>query len=515
MVDDLRAALGLVEGEHAARLARLLGHLTFARRFMSEARGHYLRAAQATADDGQAARDLWAAAGIAQSENDGTRVYELVVAASERAALAGDPASRPPFLPRRCRSLPVSRQSSPGTSRWMTCRRCSHGHTARSRRRSGRHGATAGRGRLDADTCRRPPGTDDVPRGARCGGTALTTPPRQRRAGRARGSTSCAATSPRRTNSAPGDWACSHTARDQPRAGSEIHDILHMGVENAVGAGALSFALETAQRFADEDLVAASHLVMQSKSVVPLVLMGRFDEAINRGERARAAWEAAGRPAGRWLAPAMYSLVLCNALRGNDDAAGELREFAGIELAGQQTRHIHIRVAGMITFVEARLALHFGRWADATHLLANLPTGNDAWWQARHWYFDAYPWAAAAELAVAAGRPDALARLAAAEPAARENAWARRRIARTRARLTSEPDYMATPLALWEQIGARDERACTLALIPTRLDEARAEFDELGLTMPHDVELVTRARPRRTAAPCGRRSPLQHMRVRR
>jgi hypothetical protein len=273
----------------------------------------------------------------------------------------------------------------------------------------------------------------------------------------------------------------------QPRAGSEIHDILHMGVENAVGAGAIPFALETAQRFADEDLVAASPVVLYSKSVVPLTLMGQFDEAIARGERARAAWEAAGRPAGRWLAPAMYALVLCHALRGNNDAAAELRQFAGTELAGHQTRNLHVQVGGMITFVEARLALHFGHDSVLGTGFDELPIGDDAWSHVRHWHLDAYAWAAAAEFAVAAGHPDAPARLRTAEPAARENLFAAGLVARAHGRLTGEPKFFERALATFENLGARYERAATLALLPARLDEARSEFDQLGVPMPHRV----------------------------
>jgi hypothetical protein len=204
-----------------------------------------------------------------------------------------------------------------------------------------------------------------------------------------------------------------------PRAGTEIHDLLHMAVENAVSAGEISFALETAERFADEEIVAAAPHMVASKPVVPLVLLGRFDEAISSAEQTRDMWTSAGEPAARWLAPAMYSIVLCQALRGNDAAADDWRAFAGGELAGEQTRNVHFQVSGMATFVEVRLALHFGRWGDAAQLVDALPTDADAWWQVRHWYFDAYPWAAAAELAVAAGLPDAQARLVAAQPAAR------------------------------------------------------------------------------------------------
>jgi len=182
----------------------------------------------------------------------------------------------------------------------------------------------------------------------------------------------------------------------------------------------------------------------------------------------------------------MYSLVLCHALRGDAAAASDWRTFAGVELAGDQSRNVHLQVGGMATFVEARLSLHFGRWDEAAHLIAGLPAQDNAWWQVRHWYFDAYPWAVAAELAIAAGLPDAAARLAAAVPAAQENRWAAACVARARARLTGDQADLDAALAAWEQLGARYERACTLALIPGRLDEAQADLADLGVPMPHE-----------------------------
>jgi hypothetical protein len=99
-----------------------------------------------------------------------------------------------------------------------------------------------------------------------------------------------------------------------PRAGSEIHDILHMAVENAITAGEVSLALEAALRFGDDRLVAAPPHMVESKPMVPLVLLGRFDETGPLGERAREMWENAGRPAARWLAPPMYSADLAAAV---------------------------------------------------------------------------------------------------------------------------------------------------------------------------------------------------------
>ena len=190
-------------------------------------------------------------------------------------------------------------------------------------------------------------------------------------------------------------------------------------------------------RFGDDDLVAAAPHMVESKPIVALDAARPVRRGDPLGERTRG--DRGRTPAGRRRGGSrrcMYSLVLCHALRGDDAAAADWRSFAGVELAGDQTRNIHFQVGGMTTFVEARLALHFGRWDEAAQLLAHLPTGKNAWWQVRHWYFDAYPWAVAAELAVAAGLPDAAARLAAAEPAAQENRWAAACVARARGRLT-------------------------------------------------------------------------------
>lgn len=272
-----------------------------------------------------------------------------------------------------------------------------------------------------------------------------------------------------------------------PRAGAEILDILHMATENAVTAGEVAFALETAHRFDDDALVAAAPHMAWSKPVVPLVLLGRFDEAVDYGSRAREAWTDVGRPAARWLAPSMYSLALCHDLRGDAAAASDWRSFASAELAGEQTRNVHFQIGGMVTFVETRLALHFGRWDDAARLIAHLPTGADAWWGVRHWYFDAYPWAVAAELAVTAGLPDAAERLAAAQPVARENRWAAACLARARARLTGDAHDLEHALRAWEEIGARYERACTLALMPKRRAEADSELRALRISMPRQT----------------------------
>jgi predicted ATPase/DNA-binding CsgD family transcriptional regulator len=482
VADDLRAALGLADGELVARLARSLGHLSFARRFLAEARGHYVRAAESTSDMAQAAHDLWSAAGVAQVENNGQLRYELAVAAAERAAAADEPGTQSAVL---ADAVSAATRFPAMFARDIELAELQRMlHLAHQVAPPDDRSANAELIAADAWTSTRLVEVPDVAmfEAALEAAEQAEEPLLVSAALDALGAAQVMGGHLAKTHEL-GARRLSLVARlpaHQPRAGAEIHDILHMAVENAISAGAVGFALETARRFGDDELVAAAPVMVGSKPIVALVLLGRFDEAIARGEATRQTWEAAGRPAARWLAPSMYSLVLCYALRGDDEAAADWRTFAGVELAGKQTRNVHFQVGGMISFVESRLALHFGLRPSATRAFAD----PNAWWQVRHWYFDAYPWAAAAELAAATSQPDARARLLAAEPVGRENVWASGMLARARARLTRDPADLDAAIATFEQLDARYERACTLALIPSRRDEARTELDDLGVPMP-------------------------------
>jgi hypothetical protein len=97
--------------------------------------------------------------------------------------------------------------------------------------------------------------------------------------------------------------------------------------------------------------------------------------------------------------------------------------------------------------------------------------------------------AAAAELAAVARLPDAAERLAAAEPSAAENAWAKACLARAAGRLHGDDAALAASVAGWERIGARFERAVTLLLLPERAAEGRAELAALGASEPSTLPL--------------------------
>ncbi|HUZ24118.1 MAG TPA: LuxR C-terminal-related transcriptional regulator, partial [Streptosporangiaceae bacterium] len=98
VADDLRAAAALAPSPDAAevshRLARALGHLTYARRFLAESREHYRAAAARAPRPGQAASDLRTAADVAMAMGDGATAFELLLASAGRAASAGDSSAR-------------------------------------------------------------------------------------------------------------------------------------------------------------------------------------------------------------------------------------------------------------------------------------------------------------------------------------------------------------------------------------------------------------------------------------
>jgi hypothetical protein len=222
-----------------------------------------------------------------------------------------------------------------------------------------------------------------------------------------------------------------------------------------------------------------------SKSILPLVLQGRFGDALSQAAMMWDAWQRAGRPPARWMGPAAYAAVLAHGLRGDDrehdDWLARLREITG---AG-----VHVvtwpNLAPFAAFSEARIALHQGRIDEAVAAVAGLPLGQEPWYGRPRWYSARpYAWAIAAEVAIVAGLPDAADRLAAAAPAGEENYWAAACLARAAGRLNGDHGALARSLAGWEGIDARFERACTLLLMDGRADEGRAELATLGCQPP-------------------------------
>ena len=491
VADDLRAALarndtpGTEEVSH--RLARTLGHLAYARRFMVEAREHYLAAATLAPGPGQAAPDLRAAADVAMAEGRNALAFDLLLASAEQAGSAGDCSAQaaalayaatiadrfaagfPEEVPQeRLRQLldeaaricpaddPVGTAYLKVGLAWTAQPEKTIPDPALS------HGALAA-ARLAGDPILISGALDAVVVGLDAGGRIREA--HQRNKERAQ--------------------LLERMPRHDPRAGVEIVDTIHMVTAIAVTAGDLPDALATARLALDDDIATGQPHVAASKLILPLVLQGRFDEAATQAAVMWETWQRAGRPPARWLGPAVYGMVLAHGVRGDDGGRHEWLARLG-DLAGTGIDYVAgTNLAAAAAFTEARICLHEGHIDAAMAAVAGLRPEAENWYGVPHWHsLRPYAWAMAAEVAVVAGLPDAASWLAAAAPAGEENYWAAACLARAAGRLNGDRAALEQSVAGWERIDARFERACTLLLLDNRAAEGHAELRALGCQPP-------------------------------
>ena len=488
--DDLRAALITATSpnghEVSHRLARTLGHLAYARRFLLESRGHY-EVAAAHAPPAEAAWDLRAAADVAMAEGEGGVAFDLLLASAARAADAGDNATQAAALA----------YAATIADRFAGNFLVEKPHD---RLRQ-----------LVGEAARIAPDGDPVTVAYLASAAAWTTQPEKSVPDPALVDEALVAA--RRTGDpvlisgaldavvealdASGRVREAHQinkeraallgrlSRHDPRTGAEVVDTFHMVTEIAVTAGDLPDALTTARMAQHDDIAAGQPHMAASKAILPLVLQGRFDEALAQAASMWEAWQRAGRPPARWMGPAAYAAVLAHGLRGDDDGHDQwLARLSELTGTGAH-RAAGTYLASFAMFSDARIALHQGHVDEAVTAVADLPLGVEPWYGTPHWYAARpYAWAIAAEVGIVAGLPGAADRLAAAAPAGAENYWAAACLARATGRLTGDPGALRQSLAGWERIDARFERACTLLLLDGQAAEGRAELRALGCHPP-------------------------------
>jgi predicted ATPase/DNA-binding CsgD family transcriptional regulator len=489
VADDLRAALSASTGAGpdglGHRLARSLGHLAYARRFLAEAIAHNEAAADRAPDPGQDAADLQAAAHVALAAGRGDTAFSLLLAAAERAAATGDDriraatlayavivadrfaASFPGEVPhdRLCDLLDVAARAAPPGEPAVAALLAA----ARAWNATGEKGSPDPALAAEALAEARRAGDPVLISGALAAAVAAA-----REAGQLRESYRLIQERATLLDRLP---------RHDPRAGAEIVDIIHESADSAAIAGDLPAALASARRGQGDSIVVGRHDLTLGLEVVPLVLQGKFDEALSHAAAMWDEWQRAGRPASRWIAPASYAAVLAHGLRGEEEGSHLWRARVS-ELISGSDQAANRSLAGIAAFVDARIALHQGHLEQAADAAAGLGVGSGSWFGARHLQYDSFALAVAVEAAVIQGAPDAAERLAHAAPAAAENRWAAACLARAAGRRTGDITLLEESVAGWEQLEARFERAITLLLIPGREAEGHAELDTLGCPPP-------------------------------
>jgi predicted ATPase len=491
VADDLRAATAwaaVADGlELRHRLARDLGHLTYARRFLGESREHYQRAAALAGEPGLAASDLRAAADVAMAEGDGARAFDLLLASADRAAAAQDgraravalawaatiadrfagnfPEEKPDELLKRlvAEASGVAPAGDPIAAAYLASAVAWTAHPEK----SVPHPALA----HDALAAARQAG-DPVLINAALDAVivGLDTSGRLREA---------------HQMSKERAALLASMPRHEPRSGTEIADTLYMLTEISVTAGDLPAALAAARNGSEDEIAGGQPYLAAAKPILPLVLQGRFDEALGLADNMWQAWEQAGRPVARTMGTAAYAVVLAHGLRGDQEGCRRWVERVSLVTGSGAHQAAGTNLISFAAFIDARVAMHEGRIDAAAAAVADLPIRTEPWYGTLRWYsLRPYTWAIAAEVAAAAGLPDADRRLAAAAPAGQENYWAEACLARAAGRLTGDRAALERSLASWERIGASFERACTLLLLDDRADEGRAQLRALGCRDP-------------------------------
>ncbi|MEV4200531.1 ATP-binding protein [Micromonospora globbae] len=482
VADDLRAALlGHAPRRHPAshRLARALGRLTYARRFLAEALDYYRRAAVLAGDPAEAARDLRSAADCALIGTEpGTRVLNLLLAAAGQAAVAGDGNAEALALARVVElvyrfdgriATDLSRERLTG----LLERARAAGDAADPVVAAAVAIAAAwhaGARPYDPD----PALAEDAERLARRSGDPVLASAGLDVLGTA--ATQAGRAAQARRIGEQRLALLDSLDRSEPRTAPEIGDIFHVAATVALRAGDLPGALSVARRMDRDDLL-GDRSYRSIGSVVPaLVLNGELDEALARAETVWDGWQRSGRPGSGDVACATAFALLGSGLRGDRTGLRCWRQRLSRCTSGTG---VDVSALASAVFAAGRVALHLSDFTEAARMVeqsfADFP----------RFRYDTYARAVGAELAVAAGLPDAAAWLAAAERLTADNAWAAACLARARGRLTGDVDAIAATLTRWQRLGARAEYACTLALLPGREAEARTELTALGMVTPH------------------------------
>ncbi|MCG5445991.1 LuxR C-terminal-related transcriptional regulator [Micromonospora sp. NIE79] len=475
LADDLREALAVAPegpGELPHRLARALAHLAYTRRFLMESLGHYRTAAERAPAPGEAAADLHAAAAVAHAiGDDGQRPFDLLIAAANLAQSAGDRAATATAL---AQAVTTAKRHPAGFDGEIPYERLRELLDAATSAADGSSNAVVAARLAEAAawaaTSDRHQADLALPEAAVAAARATDDPVLISAALDAVATADLVAGRAADLRRIMDERLALLSAmpRHEPSAAPEIIDTYRMAHLAALGVGDLPGALSIGQRTMDDDLVGSSYH-SAALLLTPLVLSGRFDEALRMAGTAWEGWRRAGRPRTGTMSPPMAAVALVHGLRGDDEGYALWRSRA-IDVIGELPPH-----PTFLTMVDARLALHAGRLEDALVLVRLAFNGTRSW-------SPPYAQAVGAELAVVAGLSDARDLLSAAER--HESAWVSACTARARGRLDGDTTALTDAVAGWERIGARFERACTLLLLPDRVAEGQRDLAALGVGGP-------------------------------
>ena len=247
------------------------------------------------------------------------------------------------------------------------------------------------------------------------------------------------------------------SGRDDPAAGLELKDALHVATFCALGAGDLATARDMAHRQHELPFLRERRDLADDELMAPAALAGHWDQVLAAGLRFAEDWTAAGQPAapGRGLAPA--SVALAHGLAGDHESRRQwLRILAQVRgVPGPDAW----RGSGYGELFEAMVQLHEDDpQAALGALTAGQPTGLFSF------VFTQWSAAVKAEAAVLAGVPDASALLAQAHAASTGNPMASAITRRAAALASGDRTAVEAAAAEFAAAGSAYQRDRTRAL---------------------------------------------------
>ena len=479
VVDDLRLALerAAVPDELrtvAHNLASNLAHLCYARRYFAESYSYYRRAATLADNAADETTDLMAAGHAAFGYGYGDLGFDAYMAAADRSAVAGLPATRATAIalatgrasrfigefhncPERARLRAIFAQASEageGADLFVAA------HLASARAwLEGEGPALARRATAEQAVAQaRALGEPVLLSGALDAlGSAL------REEGRV--TEACRLTLER---IALLDVLPAH----DPWTGSEQLDIRHMANDSPLTAGEPAEALMFAERFATEGSAGGVAWVARRGVVVALALLGDFARVAAEASRMKAEWERSGQPPARWMVQGALAAAMVHSLRDEVALAKEWADFADALAEGGSN--------DFRRFTEGRVALHLGEYDQAADVLS-APRG-----KGHGWFI--YQQSLAADVAATRRAPGAAVFIAEVRQSFDRHRWAEALLMRAAARLSGRPAEMLAAARAFALLGARFEEACTLVL-------AGGEHTEHGCAVLAELGCVPAAPP--------------------
>jgi len=250
---------------------------------------------------------------------------------------------------------------------------------------------------------------------------------------------------------------------------------IHLVTGDLPGAAAHAQALARLPFYRDEDhLATCRHMLVDA-------LAGRFDDAIQTGERFRTGWEHAGRPVARVLARGAYAVAMVYGMRGNDDQRAEWIRFT-IDL-GVDSEQLATRLPYWPSVLDGLLALHRNDPAAAVRRLAG--DIDDRWVPYEGTWHDSGPWrpwyaALWAEAAVLDHREDATARIERSRHATRDNPIAAAMVERAAAIANADHDALIRIAATFNRLGCPYQQERTTQMVADRIPPSAGGAGEHG-----------------------------------